>query len=41
MDDYNFLVRAPFMVFLDSMESSLSFESYYMLFNGNWCSHPC
>ena len=40
-DRHNFLVLAPFGVFLNSMESSWSLESYHMLFNGNWCSHPC
>ena len=41
LDDYNFFVQAPFWVFLDSMERSWSLESDHILFNGNWCSHPC
>ena len=40
-DDHNFLIRAPFGVFLDSMEISWSLESDHILFNGNWCSNPC
>ena len=30
LDDHNFLVRAPFQVFLDSMESPLSIESIHI-----------
>ena len=37
-NDHNFLVRAPFRVFLDSMESSLTQESIHMPMEGNWCS---
>ena len=40
-NDHNFLVRALFWVFLDSMESIWSLESDHLLFNGNWCSHTC
>ena len=38
-DDHNFLVRSPFQVFLDSMESSLSLESDHMPVDGIWCSN--
>ena len=38
-DDHNFLVRSPFCVFLESMESSLSLESNHMPVDGIWCSH--
>ena len=40
-DGYKFLVQTSIRVFLDSMERSWSLESYHMIFNGNWCSHPC
>ena len=40
-DAYNFLVRTPIRVFLDSMERSWSLEYDHMIFNGNWYSHPC
>ena len=36
-DDYNFFVRTPFLVFLDSMESPLSQKSIHMHVDGNWC----
>ena len=41
LDGHNFLVRAPFGVFLDSMESSWSIKSENMILNVNWFSHPC
>ena len=40
LDGHNFLVRTPIRVFLDSMEIYWSLESYHILFNGNWFSHP-
>ena len=40
-DGHNFLVRAPFWVFLGSMEKYWSLKSDHIIFNGNWCSHPC
>ena len=41
LDGHNFLVQAPFGVFLDSMERSWSIESDHMILKGNWCSHSC
>ena len=41
LDDHNFLVRAPFRVFFDSMERYWILESDHMIFNGNWLSHYC
>ena len=41
LDDHNFLVQAPFWVFLDFMEISCSLKSDHILFNGNRCSHTC
>ena len=38
---YNFFVRTPFQVFLDSMKSPLSEESIHMHVEGNWCPQPC
>ena len=38
-DDHNFLIRSPFQVLLDSMESSLSLESDHMPVDGIWCSN--
>ena len=38
-DDHNFLVRSLFQVFLDSMDSSLSIESYHMPVDGIWWSN--
>ena len=38
-DDHNFLVRSPFQVFLNSMESSLSLESDHIPVDGIWCSN--
>ena len=40
-DEYNFFVRTPFEVFLDSMESSLSQESRFMPVEDKWGSQPC
>ena len=40
-DEHNFFVRTPFEVFLDSMESSLSQESRFMLVEDKWGSKPC
>ena len=40
-DGYNFFVRTPFQVFLDSKESPLSQESIHILVEGNWCPQLC
>ena len=40
-EGHNFLVRASFWVFLDSMERYWSLESDHFIFNGNLCSHTC
>ena len=40
-DGHNFLVRTPFRVLLDSMESPWSQESSHGPVEGNWCSQLC
>ena len=36
---HNFFVRAPNLVFLDSMERYFSLESGHVPMNGIWCPH--
>ena len=36
LEDHNFFVRTPILVFLDSTESPLSIESGHILVNGIW-----